>query len=526
MEIRKKALFAAVAVCILAGAVQVSAVNLIWPKDGSFVETTIPRLHWFKGEFKLFEVIVWAEDGKNIVFHAFPTDDSIAVSEEKLEMGKTYIWSVRERESLEKVPEGDFGARYKFTIGEGTGKDAEKFVKTGATLVVPVEFSDYTYASKGSPDYRAEISRKMDGLREYFRILSRSSSQVDEQTSYDIAPLVSIDKPLKHYGRDRKIFGKSFTDSGDFFPGHMGAIMMKRVAVKETFRKGVPVNKYDHVIYLTPGDAGYTDDDRFWPHSVAGSPRNMFYIPRVHLVVGLFFTGIVQGIKVSTGTFCHEFGHQFGLPDLYPYKPLIKTKWFSIGGSPKRDLGLFGMMASGNHYGETGIGMCSLSKKRSYSGAAKKKNWIKDQVQYVTESGKYTLSSRDSHLGTTGLVVDIPGTSKTSDCYMVELFDRKRIDKDMVAYGRIEGRFSRLNAGVFIYRANSDNVDRISTLRVEPFFEDKGENEQVYEGERYFLAGGSFPSGGVPNLGTVIKVESLQDMGDHWEAVIDISLLK
>jgi M6 family metalloprotease-like protein len=372
---------------------------------------------------------------------------------------------------------------------------------------VPVEFSDITFASEGTADFNSAINEKMKEMLDFYKKISWNASEIESELKWDIAPIYKSTETRAHYGRDvptekSNIHGLNYiVDAGDFGKSKAGSSALKKEACSYLVNeKKIPMRKYRHIIYFVPGDGGNTSpSDQIWPASNSAWPGAIIKIPFTDIVTGTTFAGIMQSIKKNTGTICHEFGHQFGLPDLYPFLNSNKLK--------ERDLGVAGLMASGSHYG---VGMTGMSKKRSYMGKSKKKNWLgKNRVVKIKENGQFKIYSRDSDDSPNLLLVSIKSTWDPDDYFIVELFDRIGPDKNMPAKIKKDGNYFSAAAGVFIYHSDDDDVEDIHYLKSLPVEHDWD--------KRFFM-----PGGVLEMLGVKIEIKDLTETENSWSALINV----
>lgn len=459
------------------------------------------KFQWAGNDKYGFEIIIW-DSTENSIFNTLCQSNIFELKKE-LDPGE-YFWAVR----FGNPDNNKFSDKFKFSVKESISENAEKFKKTGNTLVVPVEFSDITFVSEGTADYKKACDEKMTEMFNFYKKISWGASETETELSWDVAPIYKSGETRAHYGRDVKsdkqnIHGSNYIiDAGDFGTYKGGTSALKKEACEYLVNvKNVPMRKYRHIIYFVPGDGGNNSpNDQIWPASNSAWPGAIIKIPFTDIVTGTTCAGIMQSIKKNTGTICHEFGHQFGLPDLYPFLNSDKLK--------ERDLGMAGLMASGSHYG---IGMTGLSKKRSYLGKSKKKDWLKkDRVKKINNNGEYTIYSRDAEKSPNLLLISIKSTWDPDDYLVVEMFDNNGPDKNMPAYVTNNTGYYKAVAGIFIYHSDDDDVEKIHYLKSLP--------EANNWDKRFFLTGGIAEKEGIK-----IEVLNLSQDSGVWTADIKIN---
>ena len=478
----------------------VYALRLISPDNEAVVDGTTPTLKWGRvSGAKVYELSVFDGETFKLVYQRYPQKTIHTVEDGFLKMGNTYTWTVNALKSLTKAA-FDKSARGTFSCGAVTeAASSGEFKKEGNTLVVPVEFKDQKF--NGDPVTVA--TKKLNEMVAYYRVISYESKETMDEVAFDVAPGTYLDVNRTVYSKDKKDSGGNWMrDCGDYGRSWQGAHQMKKAVLPQVYKAGADPSKYRHIIYIVPGTGGNNwGSDQFWPASTSGSPSGIRYDKRKDIVSGSYASGIVMGVGVSTGTYSHEFGHQLGLPDLYPYTS-----------HPKRDLGYSALMAAGNQVGTKGVSMYLLSRKKSYSGTGKKKDWIKDRIKEVDSSETVWLESRTSKGQVVGLAIADTTTSNDDDHYVMEVFDRKSVDKDFVGYFEGPGgKKSKANVAVFISYVDNLDVNRLKVAQGRPVSKSRKQN--------FFLAGGEYKSGKV-----AIKIDEIKDLGDRWAAKVSISL--
>ncbi|PKK91244.1 MAG: hypothetical protein CVV64_05595 [Candidatus Wallbacteria bacterium HGW-Wallbacteria-1] len=458
-----------------------------------------------------YELMIWDSSEKSVI-NSFSETTELKL-DKSLAQG-TYKWSIRPMKNLDE-PSGDFSEKFTFSVGEATEPEEGEFKKTGKTIVVPIQFSDVTFASEGTTDYKASIKTKMDGMGEYYKTISWNAPDAMDELAYDIAPVYTSTETRAHYGKDIESDtpnrqGLNYkVDAGDFGSANAGPRALKKEALEYLRTKKVPYSKYSHIIYVVPGGGGNNaPNDQIWPHSVSIAPWTIINVPFTDYVVGGTASGILMGIDTSVAIYSHEFGHQFGLPDLYPYHP----------DRVDRNLGWAGLMASGANLGENGVGMTGLSKKRGYFSGSSKKDWLKkSKVEKVDSSGDFTVHSRDGEGTPTLILVAIKSTWDPDDYFAVEVFDRKKADRDFRATVDLKATpiaglsdTNNASAGVLIYHTDDDDVDDIKYLQTMP--------ADASSSKKHFLPGGFYE-----DLGVKVEVVSMKDEGNHWSADVKVT---
>ncbi len=191
-------------------------------------------------------------------------------------------------------------------------------------LIVLVNFSDLAFT-----DTRERILRMMNeenysenratgSARDYF--ISQSTGRF--RPTFDVVGPVTLELPYRYYGGN--INGKAGNDR------HADAMIFSAVQ-KAAEQKLVDLSQYDknndgivdmvYVIYAGYGEADGGDANTIWPHMWNLQASSMFFSQKIDgKSLGLYacsaeyrrdntFSGI--------GTFCHEYGHCLGLPDIY-----------------------------------------------------------------------------------------------------------------------------------------------------------------------------------------------------------------
>ena len=168
-------------------------------------------------------------------------------------------------------------------------------------LVLPVQFQDLIF-SKQRSDFETLMAKAMGYYQDQL--------QGKYQIAFDVAGIVTVSKGYAYYGED----------------GDDGLDLRPAEAVQEAVEEldpDVDFSSYDflYMFYAggSPGDGG-ADDDHIWPHRMSDvsirTQEKTFgsYACSSEMMVSestgrLIFTGI--------GMFCHEFGHELGLKDMY-----------------------------------------------------------------------------------------------------------------------------------------------------------------------------------------------------------------
>ena len=180
-------------------------------------------------------------------------------------------------------------------------------------------------------------------IKDYFKAQSHGQFELD----FDVAGICQLQHPYAYYGKNN-------SQEEDVKPGEMVA-----EACLWAHEHGTDFSKYDwdgdgevdqvFVLYAGHGEASYDKDpDTIWPH--------MHYLSASDYRKSLSLDGVTvdtyacscelngDGNLDGIGTFCHEFSHCMGFPDLYDTS---YAGWFGMGD--------FDLMCSGSYNGD---GIC------------------------------------------------------------------------------------------------------------------------------------------------------------------------
>lgn len=208
-------------------------------------------------------------------------------------------------------------------------------------IVILVQFQNLKFTF-GRNDFLALLNSGRDGRPgaiDYFNEQFRGLYNF----SFDVSEIITLDRNYQYYGEnDQSIGGKD-----------MRAAEMVREACRKADGK-IDFSLYDDdgdgaadnifIIYAGPDEAEGAGDNHIWSHawfldqaSGSGLVLDGVRINR-YACTSELFDGEITGI----GTFCHEYSHTFGLPDMYD------TDYMNSGGLAEGLWGSTSLMDKGN----------------------------------------------------------------------------------------------------------------------------------------------------------------------------------
>ena len=267
-------------------------------------------------------------------------------------------------------------------------------------LVLLVQYTDVKFSSQEAPNtLRAQITQrnyKERGFTGSVVDFYYDASKGQFTPQFDVIGPITLPNTQAYYGANTSSAGGS-----DARPREMVIHACNNIIGQVNFsdydnnHDGFIDNVY--VIYAGRGEASGGGTNTIWPHS--------WSIP-------VDMSPTYDGVKLSSyacgneltssgldaiGTFCHEFGHVLGLPDLY-----------STGYNATNHPGIWALMASGSYQNNSKTPPTLSAWERSALG------WLKPTI--LEKSGDYTLPAT---LLTTNTAFVIP-TAKSNEYFTLE----------------------------------------------------------------------------------------------------------
>ena len=238
--------------------------------------------------------------------------------------------------------------RQKRMLRKAQANNAFQGTKKG--LIILTEFTDSKFKSghdlalykRIANDENYSDNNFRGSIKDYFKAQSHGQFELD----FDVAGICQLQHPYAYYGKNN-------SQKEDVKPGEMVV-----EACLWAHEHGINFSKYDwngdgevdqvFVLYAGHGEASYKDANTIWPH--------MYYLSASDYGKPLSLDGVTvdtyacsselngDGNLDGIGTFCHEFSHCMGFPDLYDTS---YAGWFGMGD--------FDLMCSGSYNGD---GIC------------------------------------------------------------------------------------------------------------------------------------------------------------------------
>lgn len=236
--------------------------------------------------------------------------------------------------------------RQKRMLRKAQASNAFQGTKKG--LIILVQFTDSKFKSghdlalykRIANDANYSDNNFKGSIKDYFKAQSHGMFELD----FDVVGICQLQHPYAYYGKNN-------SQKEDVKPGQMVA-----EACLWAHEQGIDFSKYDwdgdgevdqvFVLYAGHGEASYKDANTIWPH--------MYYLSASDYGKSLSLDGVTvdtyacsselngDGNLDGIGTFCHEFSHCMGFPDLYDTS---YAGWFGMGD--------FDLMCSGSYNGDS-----------------------------------------------------------------------------------------------------------------------------------------------------------------------------
>lgn len=277
-------------------------------------------------------------------------------------------------------------APQKVTIGDS---NHPTYIGSKKGLIILVNFKDVKFAGGHDADYYSHLANDLDfthadghrgSIRDYFR--AQSNGQFD--LTFDVVGPIELQYNMNYYGANSSTSGNDRNVS----------VMISEAVRGAATKLGNNMEAYDwfgdgyvdqvFVLYAGYSEADGGGENTVWPHrsSINGIRVGTKTVSVYACSNELNTDNTVCGI----GTFCHEFSHCLGLPDLYD------THYTGNYGMGRWDL-----MSAGNDNGG-GYRPCGYSGyERNFCG------WL--EPKYLTE---------DTH------VEGLKGISEGGDFYIIK----------------------------------------------------------------------------------------------------------
>ncbi len=208
-------------------------------------------------------------------------------------------------------------------------------------LVLLVQFQDLKF-SYAKSDFEALLNRGRDGrpgAMDYFN--DQFGGLYD--FSFDVSDIITLDRGYRYYGEnDAGNAGKDLRAAEMVLEACRKADRKTDFSIYDDDRDGCADNVF--IIYAGPDEAEGAGEYHVWSHSwylsQAGVRELVLDGVRIdrYACTSELFDGVITGI----GTFCHEYSHTFGLPDMYD------TDYMNSGGLAEGLWGSTSLMDKGN----------------------------------------------------------------------------------------------------------------------------------------------------------------------------------
>ncbi len=196
--------------------------------------------------------------------------------------------------------------------------------KTEKILVIPIQFKDTQFSSTYNKGYFEELlSGSENSLKDYFEKNSGYSQNINKGIRIEtvVTDIVTSKYNMSYYGKDT-------TNGIDDANGDITE--MAREAVNLLDSSNFDFSQFDtnndsvidHIIIIHAGDDQARIHDNtntlIWSHSSAIGDNTMGDYRDGQLVDAVYaYNYVTLSEKSPLGAYCHEFGHDLGLPDLY-----------------------------------------------------------------------------------------------------------------------------------------------------------------------------------------------------------------
>ncbi len=215
-------------------------------------------------------------------------------------------------------------------------------------LVLLVQFSDLAF-TYGKEDFIALLNEGRNGMKGavgYFNDQFRGAYEF----SFDVSDIITLPKSYKYYGRNLED-----RNGSDANPAEMvrdacilaeGSIDFSRY---DDDKDGVADNVF--IFYAGPDEADGAGDYHIWSHAwfIGQGAGISLVLDGVTIDRYACTSELSQDRMAGIGTFCHEYSHTFGLPDMYD------TDLMGSGGLSDALWGSTSIMDKGNknNFGDT-----------------------------------------------------------------------------------------------------------------------------------------------------------------------------
>ncbi len=240
----------------------------------------------------------------------------------------------------------------------------------------------------------------------------------------------------------------------------------------------------DMVFFLVAGlsaNYGGNNSNYLWPH--------MYYLYRAPRLDGVGFGLYACSTEIAgwesyyrdvngIGTFCHEFGHVLGLPDLYDTD-------YEQGGGQSRDPGEWSIMAggSGNNFGRDPVGY-SLYERYALG--------FTDPIR-ITEPGELSIQPLDE--SNTGYRLD---TKREHEFFLIEnRQDKGKWDRYLPGHGMLVAHVDSTNARIWDYNEVNCNPSHMCYDLLRASYKGRDSDSDPYPGTEMVTSLNNFTN---PNL--------------------------
>lgn len=289
-------------------------IQMLAAEDGSLRYATIDT----NGNLQLSNIIAANPENRDAKAKSFiETIDvtKVAKAIEKNALDRRLLRS----KSIKKVATKSNGAKVSAEDYSGVGLFTSNYPRKGEvhSLVFLVQYTDKKFTLSDPNAYYTDQLNK-EGFSQHKATGSARDFFV-EQSHGQFLPIFDVYGPMT-LSNSMSYYGANDTFGNDKHPEEM---VLEAVAA---YANEIDYSKYDYdndgyidnvyVIYAGYGEADSNYSSAVWPHN--------WDIPNGPTYNGKILSGyacsneISNGIPVGIGTFCHEYSHVLGLPDLYP----------------------------------------------------------------------------------------------------------------------------------------------------------------------------------------------------------------